>query len=115
MNKNKFGVCLNCVDGRFQVPVIEWINENYNLDYVDMITELDTVEIFEKNVDKSVDHIIEEIKHSLNNNKSEIIFIVGYGDVPKNLSKHKYERGAVVSSMEKLKVLFPDCRFVDDR
>jgi len=35
----KFATCLNCMDGRVQLPVIHWIKENYGVDYVDMITE----------------------------------------------------------------------------
>ena len=39
MENNKFATCLNCIDGRVQIPVIQWIKENYNVEYVDMITE----------------------------------------------------------------------------
>ena len=31
--------CLNCMDGRVQLPVINWIRENYKIDNVDVITE----------------------------------------------------------------------------
>ena len=34
-----FATCLNCMDGRAQLPVINWIMENYDIKYVDMITE----------------------------------------------------------------------------
>ena len=32
-------VCLNCIDGRVQVPVIDWIKDKFKVDHVDMITE----------------------------------------------------------------------------
>jgi len=35
----KRAICLNCIDGRVQLPVIEWIKQNYGVDHVDMITE----------------------------------------------------------------------------
>jgi hypothetical protein len=34
-----FATCLNCIDGRVQLPAINWITEKYNVKYVDMITE----------------------------------------------------------------------------
>lgn len=37
--KPKYVTCLNCIDGRAQLPVIQWITLNYQVDYVDMVTE----------------------------------------------------------------------------
>ena len=36
----KFVTAINCMDGRVQVPVIEWLKKEYKADDVDMITEL---------------------------------------------------------------------------
>jgi len=32
-------VCLNCIDGRAQLPVIHWAQQQLKVDHVDMITE----------------------------------------------------------------------------
>jgi hypothetical protein len=34
-----FGTAINCMDGRAQEPVIAYLKQKYQLDYVDMITE----------------------------------------------------------------------------
>lgn len=34
-----FGTAINCMDGRVQIPLINWIKQHYNVDYVDVITE----------------------------------------------------------------------------
>jgi hypothetical protein len=34
----KFGTAINCIDGRTQQPVIDYIKQNYAVDIVDMIT-----------------------------------------------------------------------------
>ena len=39
VNKKIFATCLNCMDGRVQLPTIQWSKENYQVDYIDMITE----------------------------------------------------------------------------
>ena len=33
-----FGTAINCIDGRTQQPVIDYIKQNYGVDIVDMIT-----------------------------------------------------------------------------
>ena len=35
----KFATAINCMDGRVQSPTIDYIKSNFNVDYVDMITE----------------------------------------------------------------------------
>ncbi len=37
--KKRFGTALNCIDGRTQIPIINWLKENFDVDYVDLITE----------------------------------------------------------------------------
>jgi len=34
-----FGTAINCIDGRAQSPVADWVKIHYHVDYVDMITE----------------------------------------------------------------------------
>jgi len=36
---SKFATAINCMDGRCQLPVIEWMKKRYGVEYVDMITE----------------------------------------------------------------------------
>jgi hypothetical protein len=35
--KREFVTCLNCIDGRVQLPAIHWIKANYEVKYIDMI------------------------------------------------------------------------------
>ena len=34
----KFGTAINCIDGRIQEPVIDFMKEKYHIDGVDMVT-----------------------------------------------------------------------------
>ena len=38
MTNQIFATAINCIDGRVQIPVIEWLRKQYGVDYVDMIT-----------------------------------------------------------------------------
>ncbi len=39
MQHGKFGTAINCMDGRVQLPVINWMKSRYGLDFIDMVTE----------------------------------------------------------------------------
>jgi len=39
MTDRRFATAINCMDGRVQIPVIDWLKTQYGVDYVDMITE----------------------------------------------------------------------------
>jgi hypothetical protein len=40
-----FGTVINCMDGRTQLPVIEYMKTKFHLDYVDVITEPGPVKV----------------------------------------------------------------------
>ena len=52
----KFAAAINCIDGRAQALVTEFIRNNYDIDYVDMITTLGSDKLLSENKD------VEEIK-----------------------------------------------------
>ena len=83
MENNKFATCLNCIDGRAQLPVIKWIQENYDVEYVDMITEPGIDGLLADN-NRSIDGVIEKIGISIEKNSASIIFVVGHHDCKGN-------------------------------
>lgn len=38
MAEGTFAAAINCIDGRAQAPVTEWLRARYGVDYVDMVT-----------------------------------------------------------------------------
>jgi len=84
MDDKKFATAINCIDGRTQIPVSEWIKKKYSVSYVDMVTE--------PGCDKVVcgtDHAtIEKIKSkaliSINAHKSSLVVIAGHQDCAGN-------------------------------
>ncbi len=76
MSEGKFATSVSCIDGRIQIPLTNWIKENYSVDYVDTITEPGD----DKNIAK--DSIIESIKTkariSIHAHKSELIVFSGH-------------------------------------
>ena len=100
-NSNIRATCINCIDGRVQLPVLHWIREQYHIDFVDVITAagMDGVIALQDNIDE----IIRNINISINNNKSARIFLVGHYDCCGNLVDEKIHHEHITKAVKRLK------------
>jgi len=98
------------MDGRTQLPVINWIREKYKIDFVDVITEagMDWVLASQDNIDE----IIRSINISININKSTSIFVVGHYDCRGNPVDKKTHREHITKALKRLKEHFPEIEIV---
>ncbi len=98
MVEGKFATSITCMDGRIQIPLTNWIKENYSVDYVDTITE--------PGVDKKIaeDADLESIKAkaaiSINAHKSELIVISGHFDCAGNPVSDEQHISQIKKGME---------------
>jgi len=78
----KFACAINCMDGRVQDAVKNYMKENYSVDWVDMVTEPGPNKILASPSTSSGQAIIENIKKrvdiSVNHHGSKVIAIVGH-------------------------------------
>jgi carbonic anhydrase len=108
MNKyldiDKFASVINCMDGRTQLPVLEWIINNYDIDYPDIITEAGPIKIISENTNEQ---IIEAIKYrldiSINKHHSKHIFIVAHYDCAGNPEQKARQIEQLKKSMQIVK------------
>ena len=82
MAEGKFGTSITCMDGRIQIPLTNWIKENYPIDFVDTITEPGV----DKKVaeSKDLDSIRSKVDISINAHKSGLIVVSGHHDCAGN-------------------------------
>lgn len=79
MEKKVFGVAINCMDGRVQLPVIDYLKKEFGLDYVDMVTEPGPNKILAENQDRAtVDSIKRRVAISVEKHNSTVIALVGH-------------------------------------
>lgn len=109
--KNKFAVCLNCMDGRIQLPVIQWIKKHYEVDFVDMITEpgMDGV-LGELNSD--IKDIITKLEISVDKHGSQYIFIGGHYDCLGHPVDNETHKKDVMVAVERIKKLKSSCKVI---
>lgn len=81
----KFATAINCMDGRAQKPIIEYMLESFGIDYVDMITEPGPVKILSEGMDlDTIESIRRRVAISIEKHKSETITIMAHHDCAGN-------------------------------
>lgn len=84
MSKQTFATAINCMDGRVQLPVIEWMKDKYSVEYIDMITAAGPNNVLLNGEQSEVDSIIAKVQISYEKHGSEVIAIVGHHDCAGN-------------------------------
>ncbi len=88
--KNTHAVAINCIDGRVQIPVIEWMKENYLVDYVDLITEPGPNYIlYENEPVELVRSMRKRVALSTEKHNSKILAVSGHADCASNKSSNE--------------------------
>jgi hypothetical protein len=78
-----FGTAINCMDGRTQLPVNEYLKSRFKLDYIDTITEPGPVKILAENL-AGVASIEQRVKISVEAHGSQLISVVAHHDCAGN-------------------------------
>lgn len=101
--KKSFGTALNCIDGRTQIPVINWMKENFDVDYVDLITEPGMDKVLSQGKRSEILMVKNKVRTSITAHKSKVVAIVGHYDCAANaVSNYKHYRD-IEESMEVVK------------
>lgn len=85
MGEGRFATTINCMDGRTQIPVIEWMKKKYGADYVDSVTEPGPIKLLAEGDDPArLDSIKRRVMISTEKHGSRAIAIVGHHDCAGN-------------------------------
>ena len=85
MTARKFATAINCMDGRVQLPVINWMKERYNVDYVDMITEPGPELLLSANNDHAaIESIRKRLEISVTKHYSNLVAVITHHDCAGN-------------------------------
>ncbi len=108
-----FYTVVNCMDGRVQLPVINYIMDRFGVDYVDSITEPGPNRLMAQDADSViVKGILEKIGISLNRHKSRGVALVGHYDCAGNPSNKGDQIKQLQKAMTIVKKEFPDIHVI---
>ena len=85
IKNKKFATAINCMDGRTQIPVNEWLKKEFGADYIDTITEAGPNKILAEGKESStLVSIKKRLDISVNKHSSNNIAVVGHYDCAGN-------------------------------
>lgn len=101
-----FCTAINCMDGRAQLPVIEYLQNRFDVEFVDMITEPGPNRILAETEDgdeEQVKSILLRCGISINNHGSVGIAVVGHHDCAGNPSEKTTQKRQIKQAISFLK------------
>ncbi|MEE9594781.1 MAG: carbonic anhydrase [Candidatus Hydrothermarchaeales archaeon] len=103
----KFATAVNCMDGRVQIPVIEYIKNKYEVDYVDMITLQGPNKLLAESKDKNAfESIKRRVEISVNVHGSKLIAISGHYDCAGNHANKEIQIKQIIDAIQVIKLWF---------
>lgn len=84
MTTGTFGTAINCIDGRAQAPVTDFVKINGHIQYVDMVTEAGADKVLAQDAPAQIESIKQRVLISVNAHNSHIIAIAGHHDCAAN-------------------------------
>ena len=102
--KSKFATAINCIDGRVQLPVAEFIRKNYDVKYVDMITTPGPDKLLSEYKDTGeIEAVKNKVSISCNAHKSKLVFIAGHHDCAGNPCAEENHLKQIKKAVENVK------------
>ena len=101
MSDKTFAAAINCMDGRVQIPVIEWLKRQYGVDYVDMITEPGPERLLAEGKDQTaIESIKKRLGISINCHDSSLVAIVGHRDCAGNPADEETQLEQILTAIK---------------
>lgn len=108
-----FCTAVNCIDGRVQLPVIEYLQKRFKVSYVDSITEPGPNLILAEQVNKNiVRSIFNRICISIEKHNSIGIAVVGHYDCAGNPAPRDKQDIHTIKAMQTIKYKFKDVEII---
>jgi hypothetical protein len=104
MSHGTFVTSIHCMDGRIQLPIIEFLKQKYAVNYIDTITEPGPNKILADNNDNNTcTSLNNRVDISVNKHGSKIIAISGHHDCAGNPVEKAKQLEQIKTSIKTIK------------
>lgn len=108
-----FCTAINCMDGRVQLPVIQYLMDRYQVEYIDSITEAGPIRFFDDEGDRHVfQDILDRIDISVNKHGSRIIAACSHANCAGNPAPDEVQKQQLKKAVPFLREKYPDCEVI---
>lgn len=109
----KFGTSIHCMDGRIQEPIINYIKANFDIEYIDIITEAGPNGVIaNRTSEEAINSIHKRIIISTELHGSDHIFIAGHYDCAGNPVSKDVHLRHIDKSAEYIQSKYPEAVIV---
>jgi len=105
--KPQFYTVVNCMDGRAQLPVIDYIKTRFEVEFVDSITEAGPNRILAEG-DARVDGILARVQISVEKHNSTGIAVAGHHDCAGNPAPKETQLKHIEAAARFMQARYPD-------
>lgn len=95
-----FATSINCMDGRVQLPVINWMKDTYGVEYIDMITEAGPNKVLLEGSAGQLEEIKKKVLVSTEKHGSGTITIAGHHDCAGNPADRSQKENEIKRAVE---------------
>jgi hypothetical protein len=97
----KFATAINCIDGRVQIAVIDYLKNTLSVDYVDMITEPGPNKLLSENKNNDAIKLLrEKAAISIEKHGLDIVAIVGHYNCAANPENEENQKKQLLESLK---------------
>lgn len=107
-----FGCAINCIDGRAQLPVLEWVKFHGHVQYVDLVTEPGAVGVIDGKDLKRSNYLRERLMTSVRVHTPSIIAVAGHFDCIANPVAPEVQKEQISGAVLALRVWHNQTRVV---
>ncbi len=105
----KFCTAINCMDGRVQLPVIQFLQKHFDAEYVDMITAAGPNRILADGIHTTIDQaLLDRLRISAEAHGSVGLAIVGHHDCAGNPTPEATQTAHTKEAIAFIQTLYPD-------
>ncbi|HET8907261.1 MAG TPA: carbonic anhydrase [Ktedonobacterales bacterium] len=100
MASGKFAAAINCIDGRAQRPVSEWIRVQFAIDFVDTITQPGPEKALIHGPQTVIAALRQNVGVSVNAHHSQLIAVAAHFDCAGNPVSHEEHKAQVKAACQ---------------
>ena len=108
-----FYTAINCMDGRVQLPVISYLKESYQVDFVDCITEAGPVKFLaDEQIGTLTQAILNRVEISVKKHHSKGIAVIAHFDCTGNNISDQLQKEQLGRAAAFLSSKYPDSAII---
>lgn len=114
----RFAVLLNCIDGRTQQPLLDWVRRELDVTYVDVVTEPGVDAVLARGSDTIVQALLDKVCVSRLAHGAVALIVAGHHDCAANPGDAAQHASDLTAAVEALREALPELPvrgvYVDD-